>query len=372
MGFALACAIAQATTWQLLNFERRSSVFTCIDNVAFSGPLPQVHHDVCRFLKRCHDASVTLNDHTASTISEFLSSTEESQIATIREWHKDSFVFLGVQYQWTTARKALAAKTIDKLTAARCCLLAIDDLILPRQLAAILGLLRHANQVLSLAGYARFETTAWTARVAALLQRDLSLWDSVAIRFPAAHKASLLSWFDEVLTPRESPLYRPLPNELPPTLIVDASAVGWGAIFFDGTTTRHTSGKWATTILSSVTAEPEGVWEAANALLPPDVPRAQVVTDHLPLVFASRSLFPRTAPYNQLFLRLQTAFPSTRFVYSHVAGANNPTDSLSRVGTIDSETLERVRNIAGGWSCALATPESKPCALCSTCLPWQC
>ena len=155
MGFTLACAIAQATTWQLLNFQRRSAVFTCIDNVAFAGPLPDVHHDVCLFMRRCHEASVTLNDHSTPSIVQFLSANTHSQLATIQEWHKDSFVFLGVQYRWSDARKSLATKTIEKLAAARGCLLAIDDAILPRQLAAIMGLLRHANQVLGIPGYER-------------------------------------------------------------------------------------------------------------------------------------------------------------------------------------------------------------------------
>eukprot|EP00758_Cryptobia_borreli_P017541 Tbor_TRINITY_DN6200_c1_g2::TRINITY_DN6200_c1_g2_i2::g.1837::m.1837 len=37
MGLSVACAVAQATTWQLLNFARRVSAIAYIDNVAFCG-----------------------------------------------------------------------------------------------------------------------------------------------------------------------------------------------------------------------------------------------------------------------------------------------------------------------------------------------
>ena len=370
MGFTLACAIAQATTWQLLNFDRKSTVFTCIDNVAFAGNIHDVAHDVRLFLDRCHTAEATLNDHTTDAVAGFLSSTPMEQLNSVRSWHSDEFTFLGVRYSWPTAHKSLAPKSIDKLAAAKQCLELIGDYILPRQLAAVVGLLRHASGTLALPGYHRYPALAWIGRVASLLQADLTLWDRVSIRLPIAHRLAMLDWFDEVLAPRSIPIFSPIPTELPPTIIADASALGWGGILLQDNQITAASGTWTAPIQSSVTAEPEGIWHVACRLLPPSPP---VVTDHLPLVFASLSLFPRAASYNALMLRLKRVFPASRFVFSHLAGVSNPTDSMSRDGTMDSITLERVCTIAGsGWFSALSLPDTKPCVLCKTSLPWQC
>eukprot|EP00758_Cryptobia_borreli_P014390 Tbor_TRINITY_DN5916_c0_g7::TRINITY_DN5916_c0_g7_i1::g.19518::m.19518 len=62
MGLSGACAVAQATTWQLLNFTRRASAITYIDNVAFCGSRENVLADVKCFLGRCKAANATLNE----------------------------------------------------------------------------------------------------------------------------------------------------------------------------------------------------------------------------------------------------------------------------------------------------------------------
>ena len=342
MGFTLACAIAQATTWQLLNFDRRSSVFTCIDNVAFAGSVSCVTHDVLLFLERCLSVSATLNDHSADSLRAVIASPPPLQQQTICSWHSEVFCFLGVRYDWRTTSKSLAPKTLIKLAAARDCLNHINDTILPRQLAAVIGLLRHANSTLELPGYEHHTTLRWTASVASLLQRDLVLWDSVYIKLPIEHKVHLLNWFTTILTPRDVPIHRPLPVQQPTTIIVDASATGWGGILLENETLATAAGTWPAGIQSSVLAEPEGVWQAVSQLLPHAPETVLVITDHLPLVFASMSLFPRAAPYNSLLLRLKQKYPSTRFIFSHVAGTLNLADSLSR-GVSADITLEKVQ-----------------------------
>ena len=377
MGFTLACAIAQATTWQLLNFERRSTVFTCIDNVAFAGTVDQVVHDVTMFLSRCQTVSATLNELSAESISSFLSATEATQRDLVRSWHKNSFTFLGVAYDWKRKTRALSEKTIEKLSATRDCLTSMKDTIQPRQLAAVVGLLRYANHILRLDSYRYYYTLDWIRKVSSLLQSDLQLWDSADIRLPAPHRLALLSWFDSVLTPRSIPIDDPLPSTPPCTLIVDACASGWGAILhLQGETSfRAISGRWESEIASSVTSEPAAVAEGAVHFFPHEAPPLVfIASDHSPLVFASYSSAPRAPPYNALLYYLSMRYPKTRFVLGHIPGHLNVTDSLSREGIADSVSLDQVRDVTGmGWDFALSSLKPKPCLSCSpSSLPWQC
>eukprot|EP00758_Cryptobia_borreli_P011674 Tbor_TRINITY_DN5681_c1_g1::TRINITY_DN5681_c1_g1_i2::g.8626::m.8626 len=62
MGLSVACAVAQATTWQLLNFARKSAAIAYIDNIAFCGSKAEVIEDVKCFLLRCRKVNATLNE----------------------------------------------------------------------------------------------------------------------------------------------------------------------------------------------------------------------------------------------------------------------------------------------------------------------
>eukprot|EP00758_Cryptobia_borreli_P017015 Tbor_TRINITY_DN6155_c1_g1::TRINITY_DN6155_c1_g1_i1::g.22658::m.22658 len=59
MGLSVACAVAQSTTWQLLNFARRASAIAYIDNIAFCGKKKEVLADVAVFLTRCRAVKAT-------------------------------------------------------------------------------------------------------------------------------------------------------------------------------------------------------------------------------------------------------------------------------------------------------------------------
>ena len=378
MGFTLACAIAQATTWQLLNFERRSTVFTCIDNVAFVGSPDAVHHDVRLFLERCHTVHATLNELTRLQIEDFLASSHTQQLASVTSWHKDAFTFLGVAYLWSAKTKSLSKKTLDKLLATRQCLAMMNGTILPRQLAAIVGLLRYANYVLRLDALERYYTLDWIRNVSKTLQTDVALWDSVEITLPPAHRQALLAWFDVVTQPCAVPIHDPLPADVPPAvLLVDASASGWGAILYDGVASYRTaSGLWPAAIPSSVSSEPAATVAAAKHFFADGAPPLVFIgSDHQPLVHASYASAPRAPPYNNSLLSLKWTYPTTRFVHGHVPGHLNPSDSLSRDGSSDSITLQHVQTATGmGWDYALtAINKPKPCPKCSLPpLPWQC
>eukprot|EP00388_Colpodella_angusta_P004118 GDKJ01013894.1.p1 GENE.GDKJ01013894.1~~GDKJ01013894.1.p1 ORF type:complete len:338 (-),score=9.34 GDKJ01013894.1:56-1069(-) len=147
MGFSLACAIAQATTWQFLNFQKQSEIITCIDNVAFTGSIHKVHHDIVQFLQRVNHCDATLNELTSNQIQLFLNSSEQQQRQQLLSWHKADFTFLGVRYDWTKKTRALSEKTLEKLQATQNCFQALGTTIKPRQLAAIIGILRYASMI---------------------------------------------------------------------------------------------------------------------------------------------------------------------------------------------------------------------------------
>jgi len=376
MGFTLACAIAQATTWQLLNFEKQSHVITCIDNVAFAGTPAQVHHDATTFLRRCVAVGATLNELSQPEIADLLALPPEEQLAAVRAMHKDTFSFLGIEYTWSSRSKTLAPKTREKLVATESCLASIGGTIYPRQLATVVGILRYASFTLRLDSLERYETLDWLRGVAAYLQSDASLWDTCAIRLPSVHRTALLSWLQEVLAPRSLPIHNPLPATAPLTLIVDASGSGWGGILYDGASFSTFFGKWESEIASSVTTEPKAVEVFASIVLSTENPPIDVlvVTDHLPLVHAAASTAPRGSTYNALLLLLNRRFPSTRFIFAHIPGDVNPADSLSRTGSAPGLDLDSVRNAAGmGWEFALSFIHlPKQCALCDREVPWQC
>jgi hypothetical protein len=378
MGFTLACAIAQATTWQLLNFDKRSTLFTCIDNVAFAGSVDDVLHDVVEFLSRVHSVNATLNELDNDAISNFLALGPNEQREALMSWHSDVFTFLGVSYNWSTKSKALSVKTREKLQAVRECMIHdIQDTIAPRQLAAVVGLLRYASFVNSRALHQHFDTLAWVRRVATHLQQDISRWDNQLLSFPQAHRDALLLWLDSELELTATPMFRALPTNTPPTILCDASGEGYGAILINSPSDwQTTSGRWSSHIHSSVTNEPLGVWHAVNDFFrsPAEAPPVVLIlSDHLPMVHSSNSLAPNCFQYNQLFRRLAKRFTQTRFAWGYLPGRLNLSDSLSR-GIEAKIDFKLASKYAGtGWSNALNLQlRDLSCSVCGDSpLPWQ-
>eukprot|EP00758_Cryptobia_borreli_P013071 Tbor_TRINITY_DN5802_c0_g1::TRINITY_DN5802_c0_g1_i2::g.7205::m.7205 len=101
MGLSVACAVAQPTTWQLLNFARRASAIAYIDNIAFCGRKNDVLRDVNIFLTRCKSVNATLNEIDVQQVW------NEAQIYAL---HTEVFTFLGVEYQRAARKRGLSLK----------------------------------------------------------------------------------------------------------------------------------------------------------------------------------------------------------------------------------------------------------------------
>lgn len=377
MGFTLACAIAQGTTWQLLNFEHKSAVFTCIDNVAFAGTPDQVLHDVALFLERCASVSATLNEISAEQISAFLALSADAKITTLRSWHKDEFTFLGVEYSWSSRKRCMAEKSVDKLTAAKTCVEALSDTILPKQLATVIGLLRYADSVLYRPAYEFYNLLRWTRGVASHMQSDPSRWDSVSLKLPPQCRADLLDWFEAVLPNTPVAMWRPLPTSAPNlTLITDASAQGWGAVVLRDSVVTPLAGRWLSPIKHSVHAEPAAVYEAVvRSMSATSEDIVLILSDHLPLTLAAKSAAPRAFSYNNLLLRLSRDFPKATFLFDFLPGSLNLADALSRGETsVPKEVQELASQYAGtGWANAFCSYTfGRKCTQCEASVPWQC
>eukprot|EP00744_Colponema_vietnamica_P003982 GILI01006019.1.p1 GENE.GILI01006019.1~~GILI01006019.1.p1 ORF type:complete len:374 (-),score=7.55 GILI01006019.1:427-1548(-) len=372
MGFSLACAIAQSTTWQLLNFDRRSEVFTCIDNVAFAGSVRDVTEDVTNFLRRCSLVGATLNEVSQQQILEFLDQPDDRKLRQVKNWHQDEFTFLGVKYNWVARTRAISNKTMDKFAAKRC----LDTLgvsIAPRQLATLIGILRYASMVSDVTVFDKFDLMAWSRRVGAYLQEDLRRWDLEPLVFPADCKSLMLEWFANVLRNTPVAIAQFLPRTVPTTLITDASGNGWGAVRVNADSYETAQGVWRSEIRSSVRAEPEGVLQAAYKLIQDEDRLVLVLTDHKPLVYASQSIAPRSFYYNELLRKLKLRFPNTRFIFQFLPGVDNVADAMSR-NQEEQLDIVKARRFAGmGWSTALSYIVNGPlCLKClSPTLPWQ-
>jgi len=377
MGFNLACAIAQGTTWQLLNFDRKSEVFTCIDNIAFAGRPEDVLHDVTQFFTRISAVGATLNELEPHEITAFLQSSADVRLATTLSWHKDVFTFLGVQYYWKDQLRGLSEKTVVKLEALHGCLREMNELITPRQLATIIGVIRYACRVCESPPLDFFDLMAWSRRVASHLQEDPARWDSSYISLPTTHKQQLLSLLSSCQHLAPIPMGVSWPSATPPTVIVDASGIGWGAVVVAPAEVRSLSGKWKDTIHSSVEAEPRGALEAIIRAFPDPQsapPVVQVLTDHLPLVWAAHSSMPKAFFYNLLLLQLRNTYPSTKFVFAFLPGRLNLADALSRDLAFTLDPI-KAREIAGtGWdSASNLLVSDTPCGVCDrTDGQWQC
>ena len=315
-------------------------------------------------------------------ITAFLASSPDAQLSQIRSKHSDRFTFLGVEYNWLSITKGISQKTKDKLEAINDCTRRLGRHVTPRQLAAILGVLRYASHTTDHSPLEFYPLLRWARAVGSFLQADVARWDNSLIVLPPEHHLSLISWCELALSASFVPMAPCFPTQVPPTIISDASGDGWGAVFLHDEQLRTFRGLWRSHIFSSVIAEPRGCGLAVRQVMalfgdsPP--PHVLILTDHLPLVHAANSQAPRAFPYNQLLLDLRTNFPSTIFSFSFLPGKCNLADGLSRgVDEGFNLDIDKARQFAGaGWLSALTHPQNNhlsPCAICSPSVRlWQC
>ena len=353
MGQRQACEIAQACTWLLVDFEMDESIHvtTCIDNIRFVGPRHHVVTAVRGFLKRCKQVGAQLNEVDVNATD-----VETLDVDTLAE---KSGVFLGEHYDYIRKTVKVSEKTIEKLRicnerlTTQC---ATERRPMPvRHLASHVALLFYTAQTLGLHLAKYYGALRYYRDLSALLANDITMWNARDIPpIPPGALKELLAWTHETLqnVPRRIPTADE--DEASPTLTIttDASQWGWAAATIDHASgTAHTYQQaWGTDEIGrmgeSAAAEPEAVWRAVCRAVRPQDKVVEILTDHQPLVFPSAKGYAKGWNPNLLMLRLHAAFPSTRFIITHIAGVDNPSDEASRGGTWNWAAIQKAMQLA--------------------------
>lgn len=332
MGLRPACEVAQATTWFLLDFERSDKVriATCIDNVRFAGPTEEVVEAVRTYLNRCRQVGVQLDRWPKSDSAE--------EIIAMGEREGD---FLGENYNYDTSKRKLTNKTVKKVEMLREWYEKQDLNFLfmtARQMSVMMGLLFWTTSVLNipLAGY--FHLMREYRRVAAKASVTAQ-YDETAVLLTQTARRELEMWLRVATANEEVEMFPRCEGAPSLTLVVDASAAGYGCIATtDFTECQVYGGQWRPDqlkdALSSVWAEPQGIYLACLRFVRPTDKFVRVFTDHSPVVDAARAGYARGFSPNLLLQRLGRMFPNTSFELVHVKGINNPADRISRLGVV--------------------------------------
>ena len=357
MGFRPSCATAQSATWILTGFQRPATVDldTVIDNVVFTADDIETLEQVgAEFEARCALVDATLNDAERTT-RERITQREE---------------FAGEAYDTSAKTRALSEKSRLK---AILCKGVTDSWTagLPttyRQLAAVMGFVFYALEVLDIDSLALREAVKRYAKTLAVIGITRCDWNTVILQpFEPRELVQLHDVLEAITANRPVPTVTDAGETNAPaemTIYTDASAYGWGAVVIH-TANRSvhyygapwTADDWSRGNLhSSVTAEPLAILRACAAALTATVAVVDVATDHLPLVVMGergRHAFIRCERYNDCLQQLRRSYPSTTIRLRYIPGQQNPADTTSRGGKDAPDTVNLPRPItAPSSSCA--------------------
>jgi hypothetical protein len=333
MGFRPSCAVAQAFTWAIIDFDVEDVIIlSYIDNVAFIGSEAGVKKAAAIFERRCKEAGAVLSE--AGDITQ-------------------QFDFLGERFDLKAGTTQLTTKTTDKLQQVKEALNTKELRPTRREMAAIFGLNIFASGVasISLGDY------YWPMTYLRRLHAEQAGWDDPAQPIDDNTLAILKDWGDALLTNKPVQLKTGnVDRATVPTIIVDASAWGWGAICLDGERTRIISERWVDEAErkkaeQSTYAEPTAALRAVYRLKLPTWNSVNVITDHSALFFVGNKGFARTFVYNEVVRKIRATFPSCTFYF--VPGVKNPSDKISRgeawsgdIAEIKKQTIDIIKSDA--------------------------
>lgn len=345
-----AVDIAGSIMEALLDFDRRTSTETCIDNVIFAGEYDDVLRDLTIFLQRCDYVGVALNEIESNATEE-----EIKKLITQRA------PVLGVDVDVERREVRLLQKAIDKLNISW----RNRELWTWRNFAAHIGLLFWSVGILDIPMTRFFPLLRFISHVGRLMQEDENRWDE-----PASLWLSAIPALDEwtSIVARNEPR-RVSPAGVPDwALITDASAEGWGYVALNTTTGEiHMHGdawswqmrkKFGDMLRHSTTAEPAGIWCAIHHLVKPgDNVRLCIGTDNM----AARAVYTRgyhssSQLVNDCLHELREKYGDKLTIQKvvHVPGATNIADGLSRgasASAVDGQAAAQcLRQLMGGVS----------------------
>jgi hypothetical protein len=325
MGQRHAVAVAQGATNVLLSFPLPTGVSTqsCIDNVRFVGPREGVIQAATKFVGRCRAVGITINELPDAANDD-----------TIRKLVHQRGDWLGAEYDYTSGRQRVAAKSMTKLAASW----GRRTEWTHRQYAAHMGLLFFTASVLRSPLASFYEAIKQLRLRSAALSRDDSLWTK-PVEMAPGELESLTRWTDHAsanawtacLTTTATHRY----------LITDASGWGWGAMLVDTKTGAMKSHGQAWTAEdkqtvdteASTSAEPEAVLRALERFFhPASSGTVAVLTDSTTARYALAKGYSPSFAVNAIAARVRARFPNLSLQMHHIAGVTNPVDGLSRDG----------------------------------------
>ncbi len=176
MGFRPSCAVAQAITWAIVDFDCDVLVLTYIDNILFLGAPADVEKASTIFEQRCAQAGAILSEATGPMTS---------------------FDFLGEHFNIKTNTRCLTTKTLEKLQAVESFLNDYDGTASRREMAATFGLAIFASNVLGQS----LGDVYWPMRYLRGLHADDGSWDSTAPAIDDDTLRGLRRWIATLVAP---------------------------------------------------------------------------------------------------------------------------------------------------------------------------
>ncbi|MDO9355465.1 MAG: hypothetical protein Q7T55_17320, partial [Solirubrobacteraceae bacterium] len=308
-------------------------VFTMIDNVGICSDNPSAFCQAVKlFLSRCALVGATLND------SEKIPKTSEGilEAGLVRPQTFLGEVYLGGGL--VANSDANISKLHKAYTRLQSAIEPDGELVTKRQLCALIGLWTWMAHTVEVPLRNHFDAIRLHSTVSA----SSTHWDD-----PIRITPHMLSALGEAIFPLLSGRrVKPTPppqlswnnSDYVATLIVDASATGYGAIVLSAGTIYQVKGGWRRVIPHSAWAEPLGATELIKWIRTHTSGRLAIVTDHNALAAAQRR--PRTgnggfskAYYlNNFFKELYSDNLDHQVFY--VQGESNPADYASRTNKL--------------------------------------
>jgi hypothetical protein len=291
------------------------------------GPKDGVLEAAKQFVGRCRQASITINELPTADADTNL----EHLIHQRGDW-------LGAEYDYAAGRQRVAEKSIKKLEASW----ANRRTWSHRAYAAHMGLLFFCASVLHSPLASFFEALKQMRARSAKLTSDPDLW-TVPVDLGASELEALQKWTAHTLANTWSKCESAEP--VTRYLITDASAWGWGALFYDvetGETASHAE-NWSdqdrltVNTGASTSAEPEAVLRALKHFCKRnEAGKVAVLTDSSTAKYALGKGYSKSFTVNAIAARLKATFPHLKLELHHIAGQFNPADGMSRNGALPS------------------------------------
>lgn len=331
MGQRQSVDVAQLTTEVLIDFAFPPgvSVQTCIDNVRFVGDRSGVLSAALEFVTRANRANIRIND---------IRQRDDDLVPQLEAIVLDVHTWLGIEYDLSRKCVRVGAKSIDKLAAVAAML---DSSPKALTIASLFGLIMFANSVLRGNVGAHFSSMRFLRDFSTDVQADPTKWKS-SLTLPRGVAADLSDWISYLIRNE----WRPIADDddVAMTIMVDASAWGWGAIATcaDTGAVQQASGAWSVEERrifktdDSVHSEPLGAHKAlcrfakfvSNA---PARPRTiRVLSDSTTAVAAINKGYSPSFIVNRVARMIRNDFSFFQIIAQHVAGVDNKADGLSR------------------------------------------